>query len=139
VADGENVERGARLRAVREEYRDAGGAVPSQVEFGALLQRVAVEIFGANVEHKYGQSLVNRLEKGKQPPTLQDLEVYEAIDQSKRSRGWLAWGEPVLDLSNAKPVSDAAKKRAETLTARDAVKAKPGAKKKAGRRGNGAA
>jgi hypothetical protein len=137
VADSEKTKRGARLRLVREDFATGREGPFSQGDFAAELQRVAVELFGAGeVEHKYGQSLVNRLEKGNQPPTLQDLDVYAAIDPKKRAREWFAWGDrKVLDLSHAKPVSEAAQKRAVAITERGSVKDRPATKRPRTRHG----
>ena len=135
MADDESEARGDRLRSVRDAVGEAARATLSQGDFAVELQRVAIELFGTkNVEHKYGQSLVNRLEKGKQPPTLQDIDVYATIDPKKRPREWFAWGDrTVLDLSHAKPVSEAAQKRAEAITERGSTRAPAKAKRPKGR------
>lgn len=141
MAEGANEARGKRLRAVRELFKDDAGVSLSQGDFAVRLQRKAVELFGASgVEHKYGQSLVNRLEKGNQPPSLQDIEVYTAIDPAKRSLEWFVRGPvAVLDLTHAKAVSAAGKARAMPIADREREKAtaapKKAAKKKGGRNG----
>lgn len=83
----------ARLREVREAHVGADGNPMFQADFARLLHTRAQRMFGEHLEHKYSPSLVNRLENGIQPPTLQDVAVYAAVDPSHRGKLWLAWGE----------------------------------------------
>jgi hypothetical protein len=93
-----------RLKSIRE----ATAGAPTQGAFAAVLQHKAERLFGEEVEHRYAQTLVNRLENGGQPPTLQDIAVYAALDPRNRGKLWLAWGEAVDSSIRRQPLRDLA-------------------------------
>lgn len=85
--------RGDRFRAVRESHTPARAEPISQSDFAAVLRAAAHRLFGDAIERVYSQSVVNRLERGDQKPTPQDIELYASVDRGHRGKLWLAWGE----------------------------------------------
>lgn len=82
-----------RFREVREAAVDRRGESINQKLFADLLQQQGERMFGADLQHKYVASLVQRLETGSQEPTLQDVAIYATMDRAGRGKLWLGWGE----------------------------------------------
>jgi hypothetical protein len=82
-----------RLREIREAHVDGDGEPMYQAEFARLLQNQGERMYGDLLEHKFSPSLVNRLENAGQPPTLQDIAIYAAVDPHRRGKLWAGWGE----------------------------------------------
>lgn len=74
-----------RAKAIRE----ARGL--KQEDFLPELREASVAVLGAGVR-RYSQSLLSRLESGKQEPSLEDVAVLAACDPEGRGELWLGFG-----------------------------------------------